>query len=61
MGIHVDDQAIAVPNRRVVAELKRVKGHHFKMKDLGPLTHSKGGEVKGDRGHKILTQIKGQI
>ena len=50
---------IAGPNKRVVAEFKRVMGHHFKMKDLGPLIHTMGVEVKGDRRHKILTQNQG--
>ena len=48
-GIHVDDQAIAGPNKQVITKFKEEMGQHFKMKDLGPLTHILGVEVKRDR------------
>lgn len=55
LGIHVDDQAIAGPNKQVINQFKKEMGQHFKMKDLGPQTHILGLEVKRDRKHKILT------
>ena len=53
LGIHVDDQAIAGPNKQVITKFKQEMGQHFKMKDLGPLTHILGVEVKRDRRHRI--------
>lgn len=59
LGIHVDDQAIAGPNKQVISKFKQEMGQHFKMKDLGPLTHILGVEVKRDRQHRILTLSQG--
>ena len=42
-SIHGDDQAIAGPNKQVITKFKQEMGEHFKMKDLGPLTHILGG------------------
>lgn len=55
LGIHVDDQAIAGPNKKVIAEFKKNMAIEFKMKDLGPLTHILGVEVSRDRRGRILT------
>ena len=50
LGIRVDDQAIVIsPNKRVITEFKKEMGQYFKMKDLGPITHIIGVEVKRDR------------
>ena len=59
LGIHVDDQAIAGPNKKVINQFKHEMGQHFKMKDLGPLTHILGVEVKRDRQNRILTLSQG--
>ena len=59
LGIHVDDQVIAGPNKQVITKFKQEMGQHFEMKDLGPLTHILGMEVKRDRRHRILTLSQG--
>ena len=53
LGIHVDDQAIAGPNKKLIDQFKKEMGQHFQMKDLGPLTHILGVEVKRDRKHRV--------
>ena len=53
LGIRVDDQAIVDPNKRVVIEVKREMGQHFRMKYLGLLTHILGVKVKRDKRHTI--------
>ena len=59
LGIHVDDQVIAGPNPKVIKAFKKEMGEYFKMKDLGPLTHILGVEVKRDRTHRTLTLNQG--
>ena len=51
----MDDQAIIDSIKTVMTKFKQKMGQHFEMKDLGPLTHILGVEVKRDRKHKILT------
>ena len=55
LGIHVDDQALAGPNKAVIKVFKEEMGAYFKMKDLGPLTHILGVEVHRDRPRRTLT------
>ena len=55
LGIHVDDQVITGPNAMVVKTFKEDMGKKFKVKDLGPLTHILGVEVKRDRQRRLLT------
>ena len=55
LGIHVDDQVIVGPNKKVIAEFKMELGLAIKMKDLGPLTHILGVEVRRERGCRMLT------
>ena len=59
LGIHVDDQAIAGPNKQVITQFKQEMAQHFKMKDLGPLTHILGVELRRDRANTILTLSQG--
>ena len=46
LGIHVDDQAIAGPNKHVIEQFKQEMWVAFSMKDLGALSHILGVEVK---------------
>ena len=55
LGIHVDDQAIIGPCIQVIRRFKEELAAEFKMKDLGPITHILGVEVKRDRRNKVLT------
>ena len=51
----MDDQAIVGPNKQVITQFKQETGQHFKIKDLGPLTHILRVEVKRDGRNIILT------
>lgn len=55
----MDDQAIADHNKKVISQFKHEMGQHCKMKDLGPLTHILGAEVKRDRQNIFLTLSQG--
>ena len=53
LGIHVDDQAIIGPCRKVIQRFKKELATEFRMKDLGPITHILGVEVKRDRSKRF--------
>ena len=55
LGIHVDDQAIVGPNKHIIYKFKAKLRLKLKMKDLGPLTHILGVEVKQDRRNRVMT------
>ena len=48
-------RAIIGPNKTVIARFKEKMVVELKLKDLGPLTHILGVEVKRDRSNMVLT------
>lgn len=54
LSIHVKDQAIVGPNKKVIAEFKKEMNTEFEIRDVGPLSHILGVEVKRDRRHRVM-------